>query len=89
MRARIYSSNGLYCLDMKRRRRSHLVSYFTSSFGVVLGLVLIWRGIWYVLDFVDETFFGGNYFITALGGIVIGLLILYLPDKNLDELRKL
>jgi len=70
-------------------RSRHHLSYFTSSLSVVLGLVLIWRGIWYVLDTVDKLFFGGGHLLTALGGIIAGLLILYLPDKNLNELRKL
>lgn len=56
---------------------------------IVLGLVLIWRGIWYVLDSIDRNFFGGNHMITAFIGIVVGLFILYLPDKDLKELRKL
>lgn len=73
---------------MPRRRRHHL-SYFTSSFAVVLGLVLIWRGIWHLLDEIDAAFFGGNHFFTAVVGIVVGFLILYLPDKDLTELRKL
>lgn len=68
--------------------RRHHLSYFTSSFAVVLGLVLVWRGVWYVLDFIDQLL-GGSHVLTAVGGIVLGLLILYLPDKNLNELRKL
>lgn len=74
---------------MTRRRPHHRLSYFTSSFATVLGLVLIWRGIWYVLDEVDTAFFGGSHIFTAIGGIIGGLLILYLPDKSLSELRKL
>lgn len=77
-----------YTTTMPRHPR-HRFSYFTSSFAIVLGLVLIWRGIWYVLDAVDKMFFGGNHIFTAVGGIIAGLLILYLPDKNLSELRKL
>lgn len=73
---------------MARKKRHHF-SYFTSSFAVVLGLVLIWRGIWYVLDAIDRALFGGDHFLTAVVGIIVGLLILYLPDKNLSELRKL
>ena len=72
-----------------RRRKLHRLSYFTSSFSVVLGLVLIWRGIWYVLDYIDIQLFGGHHAITAIAGIAIGTLILYLPDKDLEELRKL
>lgn len=71
------------------RRKHHRVSYFASSFAVVLGLVLIWRGIWYVLDGVDRALFGGSHIATAIGGIILGFLILYLPDRDLTELRKL
>lgn len=71
------------------RKKSRPLSYFTSSFAVVIGLVLIWRGIWYVLDGIDRALFGGDHIFTAIGGIIAGLLILYLPDKNLEELRKL
>lgn len=74
---------------MPKRRVSHRLSYFTSSFAVVLGLVLIWRGIWYILDYIDKSLFSDNHLLTALAGIILGLIILYLPDKNLDELRKL
>jgi len=65
------------------------VSYFTKSFNIVLGLVLIWRGIWYVLDEADLYFLGGSHALTAIGGILLGFLILYLPDKDLKEIQKL
>ena len=63
--------------------------YFTSNLSVVVGIVLIWRGIWYALDIIDTTLFGGNHMLTALGGIALGLLILYLPDRDLKELGRL
>jgi len=66
-----------------------LFRYFAKNIGIVIGLVLIWRGIWYILDGIDGAMFGGSHIFTALGGIVIGLLILYLPDKDLKELQKL
>lgn len=59
------------------------------SISVAAGIILIWRGIWYLLDIVDSQFFGGSHIFTSIGGIVVGLLILYLPDRNLDELSKL
>lgn len=71
------------------RRKHHRVTYFASSFAVVLGLVLIWRGIWYVLDAVDQALLGGSHLFSAVGGIILGFLILYLPDRDLTELRKL
>ena len=64
-------------------------AYFAKNISVVIGLVLIWRGIWYILDNLDVLFFGGNHNWTAIGGFVVGLLILYLPDKDLKEIEKL
>jgi len=63
--------------------------YFTRNIFIVIGLVLIWRGIWYVLDGVDIYLFGGSHIWSAVGGIVLGLAILYLPDKDLKEIEKL
>lgn len=65
------------------------LEYLATNISVVVGLVLIWRGIWYVLDELDKWIFGGSHFWTALLGIVIGLFILYLPDKDLKEIQKL
>lgn len=70
-------------------KQKNLVRYFIKNLNIVVGLVLIWRGIWYVLDGIDAFAFGGSHIITAIGGIVIGLLMLYLPDKDLKELQKL
>ena len=81
-----------YCLNaMTVRLHKHpfSVRYFASNLSIVIGLVLIWRGVWYVLDGFDLFFFGGSHVFSAALGIVAGLLILYLPDKNLDELKKL
>jgi hypothetical protein len=71
------------------RRKHHRVSYFASSFAVVLGIILIWRGIWYLLEWIDMQIFGGTHIISIIGGIILGFAILYLPDKDLSELRKL
>ncbi|HWO07332.1 MAG TPA: hypothetical protein VNM40_01985 [Candidatus Paceibacterota bacterium] len=67
----------------------HPVRYLVRSLSVVIGIVLIWRGIWYTLDWFDMTFLNGSHVITALGGIALGLLILYLPDRDLKELGRL
>lgn len=64
-------------------------SYFIRSVSVVVGVVLVWRGIWYALDAFDKIVFGGVHVWTAIGGIVVGILVLYLPDKDLKELEKL
>lgn len=65
------------------------LAYFAKNLSVVLGLVLVWRGVWYVLDWVDLVVFGGNHIWLAFGGIVIGLAVLYLPDHDLKEIQKL
>jgi len=65
------------------------LSYLATNVSIVLGLVLIWRGIWYVLDEFDKLLFNGSHFWTAVVGIVLGLVILYLPDKDLKEIGKL
>jgi len=65
------------------------LKYLAKNIFIVIGLVLVWRGIWYVLDGFDEWFFGGSNTWTALGGIIVGLVILYLPDKDLKEIEKL
>lgn len=63
--------------------------YLTRNLATVIGLVLVWRGIWHLLDGVDVFFFAGSHFWTAIPGVVIGLIILYLPDKDLKEIEKL
>jgi hypothetical protein len=71
------------------RKHHRGLHYFISSFGIVLGIVLIWRGVWYGLEWLDAALFGGAHWISIVGGIILGFLILYLPDKDLSELRKL
>lgn len=56
---------------------------------ILLGLVLVWRGGWYMLDEIDKLFFSGSHAITAVLGLVLGLIVLYLPDRDLKEIEKL
>ena len=70
-------------------RTSTLVHYIAKNLYVVIGIVLVWRGIWYVLDALDDLLFGGHHMATAIGGIILGVILLYLPDKDLKELEKL
>jgi hypothetical protein len=55
----------------------------------VTGVVLVWRGIWLLVDMIDVWLFAGNHALTGIAGIAIGLLILYRHHHNFDELRKL
>jgi len=72
---------------MKKNKMS--LNYLAKNISIVIGLVLIWRGIWYVLDGIDKWIFGGSHVWTAVVGIIIGLVILYLPDGDLKEIEKL
>ena len=65
------------------------ISYLTKNISTVIGLVLIWRGIWYVLDELDMLFFDGGHIWTTVVGIIVGFLILYIPDKDLKEIEKM
>jgi hypothetical protein len=60
-----------------------------KNLSVIIGIVLVWRGIWYVLDWIDKAVFGGSHIITTVAGLILGLIILYIPDHDLKELGKL
>ena len=68
--------------------QKNLFRYFAKNIVIVVSLVLIWRGIWYVFDYLDLNFFGTHSY-TAIGGFILGLLLLYIPDKDLKEIEKL
>ncbi|MEK7559789.1 MAG: hypothetical protein AAB522_00605 [Patescibacteria group bacterium] len=68
--------------------KRNLFKYFGKNIIIVVSLVLIWRGIWYGLDFLDKNIFSTHIY-TALGGFILGILLLYLPDKDLKEIEKL
>ncbi len=65
------------------------VRYFVRTLSIIFGLVMIWRGIWYVLDYIDVLLFGSYSHWTGLIGIIIGVLLLYIPDRDLKEIEKL
>jgi uncharacterized membrane protein YgaE (UPF0421/DUF939 family) len=69
--------------------KRNLPLYLLKNITIVIALVLIWRGIWYTLDGIDKFFFGSEHIYTAVGGIITGLILLYLPDKDLKEIEKL
>lgn len=71
------------------KKKRNTMKYFAKNLSIFIGLVLIWRGIWYILDGLDLVFFGGTHTWTAVGGIIIGFIILWLPDRDLKEIEKL
>ena len=67
----------------------HPIKYLWENMGIAIGLVLIWRGLWYGLDAIDIYIFGGTHWVSAILGIVLGVLVLYLPHHNLKALERL
>ena len=72
---------------MKKKKLT--LRYITKNILIIFGIVLVWRGVWHILDQIDLFLFGGNQVWSALAGLIIGLVILYIPDKNLKEIEKL
>lgn len=60
-----------------------------QNLGTIVGIVLVWRGVWYVLDELDKILFSGSHLYTAVLGIIVGFVVLYLPDGDLKEIEKL
>ncbi|MEK7133445.1 MAG: hypothetical protein AAB804_00035 [Patescibacteria group bacterium] len=69
--------------------QKHPIKYLRENMAVALGLVLIWRSIWYALDALDIYFFGGAHMVSVVIGLAAGLLVLYLPHRNLKALERL
>jgi len=72
-----------------RQNKHKDFGYFVRTLSIVVGLVVIWRGVWHVLDEIERIFFGGEVFWTAVVGIILGILLLYIPDHDLKEIEKL
>ncbi len=70
---------------MPKKARQHL-HHCAKSISCVLGVVLIWHGIGWGIEYLSEYYFAGYEGILAMLAIVLGLLVLYLPDGDLDEL---
>jgi len=69
--------------------RKQPLHYLTKNFMAVAGLVLIWRGVWHLMDAIDIYLLNGNQFITPVLGIIVGFALLYLPDHDLKEIEQL
>ncbi len=76
-------------MRMRKHHKTDLVHQLARSMPIVIGLVLIWRGIWYIADGFDILFFYGHHIFSGVAGIILGLFLLYYPDHNLKEIEKL
>ena len=67
----------------------HRINRYKKDFSIAVGIIIIWRGVWVLLDLFDKWMFGNNHVVTAVLGIIVGIIILYLPDHNLKTLERL
>jgi hypothetical protein len=56
---------------------------------VMIGVVLVWRGMWIILDAIDYYLFGGSHVITGILGVILGFTVLYYLDDELEGLSRL
>lgn len=64
-------------LSLKPRR------YFLRDLIIVVGVILVWRGVW---QLADRFLFPGQPILSETLSIIIGLFLLYLPDRDLSHL---
>jgi hypothetical protein len=67
------------------KHKQSLIKLLRESIMMIIGAILIWRGVWILLDLFDNRFFGGVHIWSAMGGIAIGAGIVYLADRDLED----
>ncbi len=65
-------------MNKKQLRRSFVHEHIVS----LVALVLIWRGMWFLLDYLDALLFPGARLYTSGVAIVVGLTIIYLSERK-------
>ena len=71
---------------MKKFGRKFGFSFNPRFFPVlvtVIGIVMVWRGVWFLLDLY---LFPNHPELSGLTSLLIGLTILYLPNGKIDHL---
>jgi uncharacterized membrane protein HdeD (DUF308 family) len=58
-------------------KKKFTLSHLAKKLTHVIGIVLVWRGIWTVLDKLDERLFDGSHMWTGIFGTLVGLFMLY------------
>jgi uncharacterized membrane-anchored protein len=65
------------------KRHSKRLIYHLKFFALAVGVVLVWRGIW---ELAGRYLFPSHPDLSAILSIVIGMVILLLTDRKLNEL---
>ncbi|USN58796.1 MAG: hypothetical protein H6767_01535 [Candidatus Peribacteria bacterium] len=53
-------------------------------FIISVSIIMIWRGIW---NFLDEYFVADYFFFSNFFSIILGIIILFLNNFDLEEVR--
>ena len=56
--------------------------YFSRYLIASVGLVLVWRGLWFILDQIELSLLGGNHAGMAIASVIAGMYILYLSGHE-------
>ncbi len=56
--------------------------YFSRYLIASVGLVLVWRGLWFILDQIELSLLGGNHAGMAIASVIVGMYILYLSGHE-------
>jgi hypothetical protein len=68
----------------KEKKRRHIIKHILEPFMYAAALVMIWRGVWGLMD----AFLLPSYpVLSSLVSLLIGLLIMYIDDLSLSELH--
>jgi hypothetical protein len=59
------------------------LKYHSRFLALAIGVVLVWRGIW---ELASRYLFPNHPDISAIASIALGMAILYLTDRKLNEL---
>ena len=57
--------------------------HFVRNIVIAIGVVLVWRGVWHLADMY---LFPNNPLLSNIVSLIVGILILYLPDGSLHHL---
>ena len=76
----------IFYVSMSIFKKETLFQNIVRNLYNVIGVILVWRGIWLILDSIDRAVYGGNHWATGLMGTLLGLALLYLPHRKIDVL---
>ncbi|MDD3646283.1 MAG: hypothetical protein PHH06_02635 [Candidatus Gracilibacteria bacterium] len=72
---------------MKRSKKKKIIKRTIKNikvFFLATGIILIWRGVWNLLDYY---LMPDMFILSNMLGIMIGVLILLIDDFSLNELK--